>query len=562
MPTTPSHVNRQLRVICAGAGASGIYLAYRLKHYFTDFTLDIYEKNPEIGGTWLENRYPGCACDVPAHNYTYSFEPKWDWSANYAGSEEIFKYFSDFVHKHGLREYISCSHKVVRAEWDEANAEWEVHVEKQNGALYIQRCDFFISAAGILNSWRWPAIPSLQTFKGSLLHSANWDQSVDLKGKHVGLIGNGSSGIQILPQVQPTADRLTTFIREPTWVNPSMAGGGQYVYTEEEKARFRDEEKTLLSLRKKNEATMTAAFPMFIRGSNTHAAATKVVGEEMRRKINDEALADKLIPDFSLGCRRFTPGINYLESLTLPNVRTVYGEIVKVTPEGCVTDNGEEHKLDILICATGFDTSFKPRFPIIGRDGKNLHDEWSTDPDNYLGIAAHGFPNFFMFLGPNCPVGVGPVLIIIEAQGTYIGEVLNRWQKQNIKALEPRKEAVSDFIAHKDQLMANTVWTTNCLSWYKNPQTGKVTALWPGSTLHYLQALSDLRYDDYDVSYSGNRFSYLGNGFSQWELDPSTDVAYYVRDNDDGTSVLKGTMSTHNAKDTTAKLMGTRKFSD
>jgi hypothetical protein len=243
-------------------------------------------------------------------------------------------------------------------------------------------------------------------------------------------------------------------------------------------------------------------------------------------------------------------------------VKTVYGGIVQVTPEGVITDNGEEHVLDVLICATGFDTTFKPRFTLIGRDGKNLADDWSQDPDNYLGIAASGFPNFFMFLGPNCPVGVGPVLIVIEAQGTYFGEVLNRWQKQHIRTLEPRQEAVRDFIDHKDQLMKNTVWTTNCLSWYKNQQTGKITALWPGSTLHYLQALSDVRYDDYHVTYTGNnRFSYLGNGFCQLELDPTADVTYYIRDKDDGTSVLKGTMSTTNVKDATAKLFAARKFS-
>ncbi|OGE54789.1 hypothetical protein PENARI_c005G09522 [Penicillium arizonense] len=546
LPNIPSHANRQLRVICAGAGASGIYLAYRLKKDFTDFTLDIYEKNADIGGTWLENRYPGCACDVPAHNYTYSFEPKWDWSANYAGSEEIYQYFSNFVDNYALREYISCRHEVVRAEWDEEKAEWIVHIKKGNGAIFFQRCDFFISAAGILNSWRWPAIPGLHSFNGTLLHSANWDQTVDLKGKHVGLIGNGFSHK----------------FNQPTWVNPSMAGGGQVVYTEEEKRKYRDEKCTLLEMRKKSESLMTGAFPMFIRGSLTNAHATTHIKEEMRGKINDDALADKLIPNFSLGCRRFTPGINYLESLTLPNVKTVYGEITRVTPEGCVTDNNEEHSLDVLICATGFDTTFKPRFPVIGRNGKNLQDEWATDPESYLGIAAHGFPNYFMFLGPNCPVGVGPVLIVIEAQGTYFAEVLNRWQKQDIRALEPRKEAVRDFIDHKDQFMQNTTWTTNCQSWYKNPQTGKITALWPGSTLHYLQALSDIRYDDYCVTYlGGNRFSYLGNGFSQLELNPSADVAYYVRETDDGTSVLKGTMSTFNTKDGAAKLMTTRKFS-
>jgi hypothetical protein len=240
----------------------------------------------------------------------------------------------------------------------------------------------------------------------------------------------------------------------------------------------------------------------------------------------------------------------------------VYGEIVKVTPNGCVTDNDLEHPLDVLICATGFDTTFKPRFPLIGRDGKNLQDEWATDPDSYLGVAAHGFPNFFMFLGPNCPVGVGPVLIVIEAQGSYFVEMLNRWQKQNIRALEPRKEAVRDFIDHKDQVMQNTTWTTDCQSWYKNPHTGKITALWPGSTLHYIQALSDIRYDDYHVTYCGKgRFSYLGNGFTQLELNPSADVSYYVREWDDGTSVLKGTMSTFNTKDASAKLMAMRKFS-
>lgn len=242
-------------------------------------------------------------------------------------------------------------------------------------------------------------------------------------------------------------------------------------------------------------------------------------------------------------------------------MNTVYGEIQRVTPKGCVTDNGEDHELDVLICATGFDTTFKPRFPLIGRDGRNLADEWTKDPESYLGFAASGFPNFFMFLGPNCPVGVGPVLIVIEAQGTYFCEMLNRWQKQNIRAFEPRQEAVKDFMDHKDKVMENTVWTTNCQSWYKSPTTGKVTALWPGSTLHYLQALADIRYDDYHVTYAGaNRFSYLGNGFSQLELDPSADTAYYVRELDEGSSVSKGTMSTHNAKDAASKLKTIRRF--
>ncbi|KAL4861634.1 hypothetical protein BDV12DRAFT_203834 [Aspergillus spectabilis] len=553
----PSHANRHLRVICAGAGASGLYLAYRLKHYFTDFTLAIYEKNHDIGGTWLENRYPGCACDVPAHNYTYSFEPKWDWSANYASAPEIFKYFSDFADKHGLRDYVHCNHKVVHAAWDEAAAEWVVQVEA-DGSRSEHRCDFFVNAAGILNSWRWPAIPGLHSFKGTLLHSADWDGSIDLTGKHVGLIGNGSSGIQILPQVQKVAKHVTTFIREPTWVSTAHSGGELRQYTKEEQKQFQTEPGKLLAMRKEEEAEMTAVFPMFVRDSESQKLAVQHIAQTMRQQINNEALADKLIPEFAMGCRRPTPGINYLESLTLENVTTVYGEITSVTPAGCVTEDGQEHPVDVLICATGFDTTFKPRFPVLGRSG-DLAKQWSTDPASYLGLAAHGFPNYFMFLGPNCPVGVGPVIIVIEAQGCYITELMNRWQKQDIHSYDPREEAVREFNEHKDAFMQHTVWTTNCLSWYKNPATGKVTALWPGSTLHYLTALADQRYDDYEVKYNGNRFAYLGNGLAQLELDPRADRAFYVRDFDDGVSVLPHTtLSTFNVKDASQKFQVAR----
>lgn len=187
----PIHANRHMRVICVGAGASGIHLAYKLKYFFTDFSLHVYEKNPDIGGTWYENRYPGCACDVPAHNYTFSFEPKFDWSANYASSSEIFKYFSDFVEKYDLRQYISLEHEVVGAHWMGEDNEWSVTVRKPSGDTVERRCDFLINAAGILNNWRWPAIPGLHFFKGVLVHSAAWDESLDVSGKHVGLIGNG-----------------------------------------------------------------------------------------------------------------------------------------------------------------------------------------------------------------------------------------------------------------------------------------------------------------------------------------------------------------------------------
>lgn len=213
-------------------------------------------------------------------------------------------------------------------------------------------------------------------------------------------------------------------------------------------------------------------------------------------------------------------------------------------------DDGKEYPVDVLICATGFDTTFKPRFPLVGRNDVDLAHQWAQEPRSYLGLAAHNFPNYFMYLGPNCPIANGPIIFSIELQGTYIAEFMNRWQKEGIRTFDPKKEAVDEFQDQKDIFMKSTVWESHCQSWYKNPQSGKITAVWPGSTFHYAETLAQPRYDDYDVTYTGNnRFAYLGNGFSQIELNPKEDLAYYIRDEDKGEPLFKSTMSTVNIKD-------------
>lgn len=241
--------------------------------------------------------------------------------------------------------------------------------------------------------------------------------------------------------------------------------------------------------------------------------------------------------------------------MTLPNVTPICREIAHVTPRGCVTEDGQEHVLDALICATGFDTSFKPRFPVIGRNGVSLTEFWKTEPRSYLGLAVHGFPNYFVFLGPNCPIGNGPIVISIEAQGCYFAEFMNRWQKEDIRTFDPKLAAVDDFQEQKDLLMQRTVWNSSCQSWYKDRVSGKITALWPGSTLHYLEALAKPRYDDFDVTYAcRNRFAYLGDGLSQAELRPQGDLTYYIREKDRGELLSRTLMSTYNAKDSVSRL--------
>ncbi|KAK5689222.1 hypothetical protein LTR17_026424 [Elasticomyces elasticus] len=537
----PIHQERHVKIICVGAGASGLLFAYKIQRHFENFELTIYEKNQEVSGTWWENKYPGCACDVPSHNYTWSFEPKLDWSAVYAGSGEIFEYFNNFAQKYRLGKYVKTRHQVTASTWDEGDSRWHVTIKDlQTGNDVHDTCDILINASGILNNWRWPAIPGLHDYKGTLLHTANWDSSVDLAGKHVGLIGNGSSGIQVLPNIQPKVKHVTTFIREPTWVSP-VQGLEQHVFTPQERRDFESKPGALTEYRKGIETGLNGQFGLFLKNSTVNTATHDYFVEQMKAKLNDERLIGKLIPDWSVGCRRLTPGVGYLESLTKPNVTTVYGEIEKITERGCVCDDGNEYPIDVLICATGFDTTFKPRFPLINPTGKNLQDEWAKEPKSYLGIAAAEFPNYLIFLGPNCPIGNGPVLSAIELQADYMCKLIDHWQTHNIKTFSPKMEAVNDFIAHKDQFMGKTVWADPCRSWYKSGQIdAPITALWPGSTLHYIEALADLRMEDFNVEYAGNRFAWLGNGYSQTELDKTADWAYYIRERDDGEWLSRG----------------------
>ncbi|KAJ3509197.1 hypothetical protein NLJ89_g5349 [Agrocybe chaxingu] len=537
-PHIPIHNERHMKVICIGAGASGLLLAYKLQRSFENFELTLYEKNADVAGTWYENKYPGCGCDVPAHTYTWSFEPSAKQSSLYASSDEIFQYFSSFCEKYELQKYCKFKHQVTKACWNDTTARWELEIaDLTNGTIFLDSCNLLVNACGILNSWRWPDIPGFGNYKGPLLHTAKWDPSVDLNGKHVGLIGCGSSGVQVLPAIHPVVSKVTTFIRSPTWVSPGHTTL-QHVYTEEEHREFETNPDALLRHRKTLESSLNNFFPVFIANSDVQKGVRAAMVDMMKDKLGDEGLAQLVIPTWGVGCRRITPGPGYLEALASEKVQVVFGRIEEITEKGCVCD-GQEYAVDVLICATGFDTSYRPRFPLIGLKGKNLADIWSDEPKAYLGLAVNDFPNYFTFLGPNSPVNNGPILIAIEAQADYILKMIDRWQTENIHSFSPKAEAVEDFIAFKDSFMKQTVWDDACNSWYKG-KSGKNIALWPGSTMHYLEAIAEPRYNDWDFKYTGNRFAFLGNGFSQTEKDLTADWAYYIRNQDDSPYLSRG----------------------
>ena len=331
----------------------------------------------------------------------------------YASSREIFNYFDNFAKKYKLHQYVKTNHAVSGAYWNHEKGGYNVTVrDTLHNKEVVDHCDILINACGILNNWRWPAIPGIEKYKGPLLHTANWDDKVQLEGKHVGLIGNGSSGIQVLPNIQPKVGHCTTFIREPTWVSP-VQGLEQHLYTNEEKLDFANKPGALLEYRKNIERGLNGQFGIFLKNNKINNDTHEYFLSQMKDKLRNKFLEEKLIPDWSVGCRRLTPGVGYLEALGKENVSVVYGEITRITENGCVCDDGKEYPVDVLICATGFDTSFKPRFPIIGPDGSNLQDMWAKEATSYFGIAAAQMPNYLIFLGPNCPIGNGPVLSAI-----------------------------------------------------------------------------------------------------------------------------------------------------
>ena len=489
-----------------------------------------------MGGTWFENRYPGCACDVPSHNYVFSFEPKPDFSSVYAGSKEICGYFQAFVDKYQLQKYLQLSHRIECAEWSEPEGIWNIKARNtQSGELIHDWCHILVQGTGYLNKPAWPTLPSLDLYTGTKLHSANYDESVSLKDKEVLLIGGSSSAVQILPAIQPIAKSVKIFIRSPVWVLPDISSEAA-AFSPEQIEAFLKEPNLVLELRQANERTMNSIFSVYLKGTILQEQCKRHIESEMRRILQDPLLEAGLIPNFSVGCKRVIPsGFKYLKALKQDNVTIVYDSVTAITPSGCQSANGDTHKGEVMICATGFDTSYIPRYPVIGPDGRNMQTEWAQSIDGYMGIGVSEFPNLFTFLGPYSPVSNGPTLVAIEAQADYICTFIDRYQTEPIHSMTPKATACAEFKAHVASFMERSVWTDSCHNSHNNHAVGgRIPTTWPGSTLHYLEAMRDVRADDWAIRYRGNRFVWLGIGISQTEWDPTADLGYYVRAADDG----------------------------
>ncbi|KAI1426166.1 hypothetical protein F5Y12DRAFT_743197 [Xylaria sp. FL1777] len=538
---TPLGVRRPIRVIVIGFGFSGINLSYILGKQTknSNITLQFYEKNPELGGTWYENTYPGCSCDIPAVNYQFTWHPKPDWETYYAKGEETLQYLKDVVSYHHLDTNVKYNHRLIGAWWEPEKASWRVRIRPNGdrGAEFFDHAEILINASGVLNKWKWPDLKGLSKFKAKT-HTAAWDHSLDYTGKTVGIIGNGSSSIQVLPIICDKAQHVVNFLRSPSWVIAGLGTkysgheGSNIKYTEEQKKKFREDPEQYLEYRKAVEGEMNPTFAFALKGTPEQLDFYKYATSEMKRKMQKKPeLADKLIPTtFAPGCRRPNPGFGYLEAITSEKCTVTFSKISEVTEDGIVTEDGTAHKLDMLVCGTGFDVSFRPTFPIVGKDGLDLRDVFAEVPDTYLSTMVPNFPNYFMVLGPFAPYGHGSVLPAVEVIVRNIAMTIEKFQTQNIKSVAPKEAAVADFREHRNLYMKKTIWDMPCNAWFKLGPKGETVLMWPGSRLHCFDILLQPRWEDYEWEYLlGNRFSYWGNGFTKADLDEEgTDKTWYI----------------------------------
>lgn len=390
--------------------------------------------------------------------------------------------------------------KVVESRWNEEEGTWKIIIEDQQ--TKEKREDWahcFVNGTGILNNWKWPDIEDLHSFKGNLMHSASWDHNVDFTGKTVAIIGLGSTSVQITPTLQKMVGKLEVFMRSSTWISPPFGAGAlandlqkgaevdpgqrQYTFSDEDKKKFAEDPAYHLDFRKRIEAEINGLFGMFQANSEMSNLFRKVITDEMHRRMGpgNEELKEFIIPSWSPGCRRISPGDGFLEALVAPNVRPVFSGIKKVTENGILTEDGEEHKFDIIVCATGFQVAFKPAFKVINGQGVSIDEDWKDGPNLYFGVSAPRFPNYYTIVGPGATWSNGTLIPSIETTIEYSIQIMKKIQTEHVKAIEVKQEALDEIYAHFDEFHKDTVWKEECRSWFKDGKIKNRIYLWPGS---------------------------------------------------------------------------------
>ena len=485
--TNANSTENDVRVIIIGAGMAGILAGIRLREYgYENFV--IYEKSDRIGGTWRENTYPGLACDVPAHLYTYSFEPNPEWSQTFAPGPEIYAYFERVAKKYKMLEKIRFNEGIPYCEFNDGK--WKIRTSTGRE----DKADVVIAATGVLHHPRMADIPGMDTFAGARFHSARWDHSIELSGKRVGVVGTGSTAIQITCALVDKVGHFDLFQRTAQWVMPIES----VKYSEEEKAAFLTDAYALDALR----AELDKNFQHFANAViDADSPEMKQIEDaclaNLENNVGDPVLREKLRPDYRAACKRLIFSPDFYAAIQHPNAELVTSGIQCIEPRGIRTEDGALHELDVLVMATGFraDSFIRPT-TVLGRGGVNLDEVWSDHPIAYLSISIPEFPNFFMLNGPNGPVGNFSLIQIAESQVSYVLQLIGQIRGGRCREISASARATADFEAVRSEAAKKSIWATGCKSWYLDKNG--VPASWPWTPSRFFEEMASPKLESFD----------------------------------------------------------------
>ncbi len=476
-------------VLAVGAGISGIGLGIRLKEAGID-NFVVLEKAGDLGGTWRDNTYPGCACDVPSALYSYSFAQKPDWSRAFAGQAEILEYVRGVGERYGIGDYIRFNQAVERAQWREAKGLWEVQTADQ---IYFART--VVACSGYLHEPIVPDIPGLRDFNGKVFHSSRWDHDHDLSGERVAVIGTGASAIQFIPEIQPKVAELAVFQRTPQWVLPKP----DHAIPDIER-RFFELPLTLQAWR----SILYGGFETFgigFRNPRLLEQLEKVGLAHLRLAVKDPELRARLTPDYTLGCKRVLMSNNYYPALSQPNVEVFDTGLKEVRGNTVVGQDGSEREVDTIILGTGFHVTEPPIAEHIFNDaGQSLSQMWADGMQAYRGTTISGLPNAFMVLGPNLGIGHNSAFIVIEAQLNYIISTLRTMRERQLERIEVKADAQRSYNRKVQKDLQGTVWNTGGCSSYYLDKNGFNSVGFPWSTLKMQRLLKAFDADNYTLT--------------------------------------------------------------
>jgi 4-hydroxyacetophenone monooxygenase len=501
----------KMKVVIVGAGLSGLLSGIRLSQAGVPF--EIIEKNPDVGGTWFENAYPGCRVDNPNHMYSFSFEPNHHWPQHFSTQPVLLAYFRRMADKYGLKRHIRFETQVTEAVWDEAAARWQVGIRDKNGKEQMLSANAVISAVGQLNQPRIPEFKDREKFKGPAFHTARWRHDVDLTGKRVAVIGTGATAFQVIPEIAPQVEHLYVFQRSAPWLGPTpdyhkdVGEGKKWLL---EHIPYYDKWYRFWLFWTLTDGILdgVAVDPSWNDTSKSVSPANDMLRGMLIQAIKAQApqrpdLIEKVIPDYPFGTKRSVRdnGV-YIAALARPNVDLITTGIREITENGIVTQDGVEHEVDIIIYGTGFHASdFLRTYNIVGRDGVELHEKWKGDARAYLGMSIPGFPNFFCIYGPNTNIVVnGSIIFFSEASVRYIVNALKLLAETGAKSMEVREDTHDDFNRRVDEENKKMAWgLPDAKSWYKN-QFGRVSQNWPWRLVDYWNATVAPNPDDFVLS--------------------------------------------------------------